>query len=168
MQFIEDSPHGVILFSLGTVIAFSSLPDHIQRELKDALAEIPQRVLVKYEGEMKDRPKNVMTRKWLPQRDILRKTSNIEFDTKQTKCSLKLCFIYAAPKPKHAWTAALEYFSNGMYIHIHNYRLSNIFWWLYIFCPVSVLTLFRIINTSFPPSLYFTTVLLGGILFSSL
>lgn len=49
----------------------STLPDHIQRVFIDAFARIPQRVLVKFEGEMKDTPKNVMTRKWLPQRDIL-------------------------------------------------------------------------------------------------
>lgn len=71
MEFIEGSPHGVIVFSLGTVVALSSLPDHIQKVFKDALAEVPQRVLMKYEGEMKDKPKNVMTSKWLPQRDIL-------------------------------------------------------------------------------------------------
>jgi len=47
------------------------MPDHIQNAFKDALAELPQRVLLKYEGEMKDKPKNVMTSKWLPQRDIL-------------------------------------------------------------------------------------------------
>lgn len=71
LEFIEDSPHGVIFFSLGTVIATSTLPDHIQNAFKDAFAGLPQRVLMKYEGEMMDKPKNVMTGKWLPQRDIL-------------------------------------------------------------------------------------------------
>lgn len=51
----------------------SKLPDHILKAFKDALAQVPQRILWKYEGEMKDKPKNVMTSKWLPQRDILRK-----------------------------------------------------------------------------------------------
>jgi len=71
LEFIENSPHGVICLTFGTVVAFSSLPDHIQKSFKDAIAEVPQKVLLKYEGEMKDKPKNVMIRKWLPQRDIL-------------------------------------------------------------------------------------------------
>lgn len=71
LKFIEESQNGVIYFSFGTVVALSSLPDHIQNAFKDALAEVPQRVLLKFEGEMKDKPKNVMTSKWLPQRDIL-------------------------------------------------------------------------------------------------
>ncbi|XP_060851913.1 UDP-glucosyltransferase 2-like isoform X2 [Rhopalosiphum padi] len=72
LKFIEESPNGVIYFTFGTVVALSTMPDHIQNAFKDALAELPQRVLLKYEGEMKDKPKNVMTSKWLPQRDILK------------------------------------------------------------------------------------------------
>ncbi|XP_022175621.1 UDP-glucuronosyltransferase 1-5-like isoform X2 [Myzus persicae] len=71
LKFIEESPNGVIFFTFGTVVALSTLPDHIQIAFKNALAEVPQRVLLKYEGEMTDKPKNVMTSKWLPQRDIL-------------------------------------------------------------------------------------------------
>lgn len=51
----------------------STLPDHIQNAFKEALAQVPQRVLWKYEGEMKDKPLNVLTIKWFPQRDILSK-----------------------------------------------------------------------------------------------
>ncbi|XP_026817843.1 UDP-glucuronosyltransferase 2C1-like isoform X2 [Rhopalosiphum maidis] len=72
LKFIEESPNGIIYFTFGTVVALSTMPDHIQNIFKDALAEVPQRVLLKYEGEMKDKPKNVMTSKWLPQRDILK------------------------------------------------------------------------------------------------
>ncbi|XP_025198668.1 UDP-glucuronosyltransferase 2C1-like [Melanaphis sacchari] len=72
LKFIEESPNGVIYFTFGTVIALSKLPEYIQNVFKDALAEVPQNVLLKYEGEMKDKPKNVMTSKWLPQRDILK------------------------------------------------------------------------------------------------
>ncbi|KAL4119334.1 hypothetical protein QTP88_012152 [Uroleucon formosanum] len=72
LKFIEESPNGVIFFTFGTVVALSTLPDHIEIAFKNALAEVPQRVLLKYEGEMTDKPKNVMTSKWLPQRDILK------------------------------------------------------------------------------------------------
>lgn len=49
----------------------SSVPYNILTALKEAFAELPQRILLKYEGEMEDKPKNVMTLKWIPQRDIL-------------------------------------------------------------------------------------------------
>ncbi|XP_025198643.1 UDP-glucuronosyltransferase 2B2-like isoform X1 [Melanaphis sacchari] len=71
LEFIENSPHGVIYFTFGSVISMSTLPDHIQSAFKEALAEVPQRVLWKCEEEMKDKPINVMTSKWFPQRDIL-------------------------------------------------------------------------------------------------
>lgn len=74
LEFIEDSPHGVVYFTFGSTVAMSSLPKHIQKVFKDVLGQLPQRVLWKYEGEMEDQPKNVMTKKWLPQRDILRKS----------------------------------------------------------------------------------------------
>lgn len=71
LEFIENSPHGVIYFTFGSVISMSTLPAYIHDAFKEALAQVPQRVLWKYEGEMKDKPKNVMTSKWFPQRDIL-------------------------------------------------------------------------------------------------
>uniref|UniRef100_A0A2S2NAN2 UDP-glucuronosyltransferase n=1 Tax=Schizaphis graminum TaxID=13262 RepID=A0A2S2NAN2_SCHGA len=49
----------------------SSLPETVQSVFRNALAQIPQKVLWKYEGDMKDIPKNVIIRKWFPQRDIL-------------------------------------------------------------------------------------------------
>lgn len=70
-EYIESSPHGVIYFTFGSVIAMSSLPDHIQDILKNVFRQIPQRVLWKYEGEMEDKPDNVMTGNWFPQRDVL-------------------------------------------------------------------------------------------------
>uniref|UniRef100_A0A2S2N847 UDP-glucuronosyltransferase n=1 Tax=Schizaphis graminum TaxID=13262 RepID=A0A2S2N847_SCHGA len=49
----------------------SSLPEHIQDTFKNVFRQIPQRVLWKFEGEMKDKPDNVMTGNWFPQRDVL-------------------------------------------------------------------------------------------------
>jgi len=71
LEFIDGSPNGVIYFTFGSVVSMSSIPKHIQKAFRDALARVPQRVLWKYEGEMEDKPKNVMTREWFPQRDIL-------------------------------------------------------------------------------------------------
>ncbi|XP_050539695.1 UDP-glucosyltransferase 2-like isoform X2 [Daktulosphaira vitifoliae] len=71
LEFIEDSPHGVIYFSFGTIIAMSSLPNNTLNIFKEVLSQIPQRVLWKYESEMKDKPVNIMTKTFFPQRDIL-------------------------------------------------------------------------------------------------
>jgi len=73
LEFIEDSPHGVIYITFGSVVTMSTLPKHIRNAFKEALAQVPQRVLWKYEDEMEDKPKNVMIKKWFPQRDILSK-----------------------------------------------------------------------------------------------
>lgn len=71
---MDNAPHGVIFFTLGSVVAISSLPENIQKVFMEVLGQVPQRVLLKYEGEMKyDLPENIMTRKWFPQRDILSK-----------------------------------------------------------------------------------------------
>ncbi|XP_060870458.1 UDP-glucosyltransferase 2-like [Metopolophium dirhodum] len=71
LKFIDESSNGVIYFTFGSVVKMSTMPDYIQKSFKEALAQVPQRVLWKYEGEMEDIPPNVMIKKWFPQRDIL-------------------------------------------------------------------------------------------------
>lgn len=71
LEFINESSHGVIYFTFGSVVKMSTMPNYIQKSFKEALAQVPQRVLWKYEGEMEDVPPNVMIKKWFPQRDIL-------------------------------------------------------------------------------------------------
>ncbi|XP_008185006.1 UDP-glucuronosyltransferase 2B20 isoform X1 [Acyrthosiphon pisum] len=71
LEFIENASHGVIYFTFGSVVSMESLPENVQNTLRETLARLPQKVLWKYEGEMVGKPKNVMTRKWFPQRDIL-------------------------------------------------------------------------------------------------
>lgn len=73
LEFIENSPHGVIYFTLGSVVAVSSLPENIRNDIIKVLSQVPQRVLLKYEDEMVDKPENIMVKKWFPQRDILGK-----------------------------------------------------------------------------------------------
>jgi len=75
LEFIDDAPQGVIYFTFGSVVSMSTLPENVQSSFREAFVEVPQKVLWKYEGEMEDKPKNVMTRKWFPQRDILRTRS---------------------------------------------------------------------------------------------
>lgn len=75
LKFIEESTHGVIYISFGSIVTISTLPVQIQNMIIGALEKVPQRVLMKYESVMKDKPKNVMTKNWFPQRDILCKIS---------------------------------------------------------------------------------------------
>ncbi|VVC43584.1 Hypothetical protein CINCED_3A011019 [Cinara cedri] len=44
----------------------SSLPNQTKTAFLEALAQLPQRILLKYENEMDDKPKNVMIRKMVP------------------------------------------------------------------------------------------------------
>ncbi|VVC35879.1 UDP-glucuronosyl/UDP-glucosyltransferase [Cinara cedri] len=72
-QFIDDAPDdGVIYFSFGSTVKMDSLPTRMQNSLRDAFAEMPQRILWKYDADkMENQPRNVMIKKWFPQRDIL-------------------------------------------------------------------------------------------------
>ncbi|VVC32403.1 UDP-glucuronosyl/UDP-glucosyltransferase [Cinara cedri] len=70
-EFIEQSPDGVIYFTFGSTVKMSSLPKHVEKAFLETFAQIPERVIWKYEDVLTDKPKNVMTKKWLPQRDIL-------------------------------------------------------------------------------------------------
>lgn len=59
--------------TFGSTVLMSTIPENIQRTFIESLAQLPQRVLLKFEHEMKNKPKNMMIKKWLPQRDILSK-----------------------------------------------------------------------------------------------
>ncbi|XP_025194800.1 UDP-glucuronosyltransferase 1-7C-like [Melanaphis sacchari] len=71
LEFIEQSPHGVIFFTLGSTVKMSTIPEIVKNKLIKALARVPQRVLLKYEVEMDNKPENIMMKQWFPQRDIL-------------------------------------------------------------------------------------------------
>jgi len=60
LDFIEQLPYGAVYFTFGSIFKMTSLPEHIKKALIDALAQIHQSVLRKYEDEIKNLPKNVM------------------------------------------------------------------------------------------------------------
>lgn len=49
----------------------TTVPEHIKKIFLTVLAQLSCRVLMKYEEDLEDKPKNIMIKKWLPQRDIL-------------------------------------------------------------------------------------------------
>lgn len=57
------------------------LPISIQIGLKEGFAELPQTILWKLESDqpITNQPKNVITRKWFPQYDIISKNKILVF-----------------------------------------------------------------------------------------
>lgn len=70
---MDEAEHGVIYFTLGSMVRTSTLPEEVIQAFKNAFAELPQRVLWKFELEMEDMPSNVLVSKWFPQNDIFSK-----------------------------------------------------------------------------------------------
>ncbi|KAG7302056.1 hypothetical protein JYU34_013510 [Plutella xylostella] len=71
-KFIEESEHGVIYISFGSMLKAETLPAEKLEAILGAVAELPQRVVWKFEGAaLPGNPKNIYISKWLPQNDIL-------------------------------------------------------------------------------------------------
>ncbi|KAK3925715.1 UDP-glucosyltransferase 2 [Frankliniella fusca] len=81
--WMNGAEHGVIFFTLGSLVRSSSLPKHSIDGLLEAFSQLPQRVLWKYESDdIKDRlPPNVRIASWMPQMDILAHHKTILFMT---------------------------------------------------------------------------------------
>ncbi|KAJ9601565.1 hypothetical protein L9F63_000308, partial [Diploptera punctata] len=71
-RYIDESSEGVILFSLGSNVKASLMPEQKRRAFLEAFSRLKQRVLWKWEVDtMPGLPDNVKLGKWLPQSDIL-------------------------------------------------------------------------------------------------
>uniref|UniRef100_A0A8C1XB18 UDP glucuronosyltransferase 5 family, polypeptide G1 n=1 Tax=Cyprinus carpio TaxID=7962 RepID=A0A8C1XB18_CYPCA len=70
-EFIQGSvEHGVSIISLGAVV--SALPTAITEAIATAFAEIPQKVLWRYQGEQPSTLENItLILEWFPQNDLL-------------------------------------------------------------------------------------------------
>lgn len=69
---LDSAKDGVIYVSWGSMIRAETLPLEKRTSLLKAFASFKQTVLWKWENDtLPSQPKNVHTRKWLPQRDIL-------------------------------------------------------------------------------------------------
>ncbi|PSN50558.1 hypothetical protein C0J52_03511 [Blattella germanica] len=70
-EFLDGAKDGFIFFSLGSNLHSDTLPKEKLRALLDAFAELPQRILWKFESDnLPGQPPNVKIGKWLPQSDI--------------------------------------------------------------------------------------------------
>lgn len=65
---------GFIYVSMGSSVKAAKMPEHLRKLFIRTFAQIPYRVIWKYDGsiaDMKDLPPNVKIGTWLPQQDIL-------------------------------------------------------------------------------------------------
>jgi glucuronosyltransferase len=77
-EYLDRAHHGVIYFSLGSMLQAHTLPDDKRDAFLQAFSELPQHVLWKWEADtLPGQPKNVQIEKWCPQVDILSKSLNV-------------------------------------------------------------------------------------------
>ncbi len=70
--FVGGATDGIVLVSFGSIPAFSKIPHLLLKIFMDAFVAIPQRVIMKYDGEpYPNIPDNIKVLPWLPQNDIL-------------------------------------------------------------------------------------------------
>lgn len=69
--FISSATHGVIYISWGSMARFDSMPPEKLSAILNALGRFKQKFVLKWNGDLPNKPSNVYVGKWLPQRDIL-------------------------------------------------------------------------------------------------
>ncbi|XP_044732699.1 UDP-glucosyltransferase 2-like [Chrysoperla carnea] len=71
-EFLDNSPNGVVYFSLGSNIQSGNLPNKIKKSILEAFDQIPYNIIWKFDKEnLADISSNVLLKKWLPQPDLL-------------------------------------------------------------------------------------------------
>lgn len=71
-HFIDTSEHGVIYFSMGSMLKGCNFPAEKRDAFIKAFSKLKEKVLWKYENtSLPNKPKNVLVKKWMPQNDIL-------------------------------------------------------------------------------------------------
>lgn len=70
-EFMDSAEHGIIYFSLGTVVKGESMNKGIIRAMLNTFAKLRLKVLWKIQDQLEDVPNNVRFGKWFPQQDIL-------------------------------------------------------------------------------------------------
>lgn len=71
-SFLDNSPEGVVYFSMGSIIQGVNLPVEKRNAFIKVFASLKQKVLWKYENDtLPNKPDNVMIAQWMPQNDIL-------------------------------------------------------------------------------------------------
>ncbi|KAJ8874466.1 hypothetical protein PR048_025315 [Dryococelus australis] len=79
-ELLSGAKHGVVYFSMGSMIRADSFPADKARAFLAAFAILPQTVVWKWGGQpLQNTPANVHFRRWLPQQDVLCNPNVIAF-----------------------------------------------------------------------------------------
>ncbi|XP_018561499.1 UDP-glucuronosyltransferase 2B7-like [Anoplophora glabripennis] len=70
-KFLDDAKEGCIYVSFGSNVKSSQLSQRLLKAFIEALADVPYKVLWKFETATVGMPKNIKTAKWLPQQKVL-------------------------------------------------------------------------------------------------
>lgn len=71
-DFLDNAKEGVIYFSMGSNLKSAMMPEKQRNAILNTFKKLKYKILWKWEEDnMPNKPKNVETRKWLPQQDIL-------------------------------------------------------------------------------------------------
>jgi glucuronosyltransferase len=71
-KYLDESPDGVIYFSMGSLLQGYLMPESKRNAFLGAFSKLKQRVLWKWESDtLPGEASNVKFGKWLPQTDIL-------------------------------------------------------------------------------------------------
>lgn len=73
---MDDAKQGVVVFSLGSLIQSETFDESKLQGFINVFKKLPQKVLWKFGGTIKNQPENLKIMKWLPQGDVLSKYRN--------------------------------------------------------------------------------------------
>uniref|UniRef100_A0A182MCJ8 UDP-glucuronosyltransferase n=1 Tax=Anopheles culicifacies TaxID=139723 RepID=A0A182MCJ8_9DIPT len=71
-RYIDEAPHGVIYFSMGSMLKGRNFPEDKRTAFVNVFRGLKENVIWKYENDsLPDKPPNVLIKSWMPQSDIL-------------------------------------------------------------------------------------------------
>lgn len=79
-QFLDDAPHGVIYFCMGSNLKSKDMGEERIQDVLKVFAGLKEKLLWKFEAEeLPNKPDNVAIKKWIPQRAVLGKKNKLRF-----------------------------------------------------------------------------------------
>jgi glucuronosyltransferase len=70
--FADEAKDGFIVFTLGSFVSVSTMPEETVDTFIRVFSQLPQRVIWKWESDIpQGLPFNIMMINWLPQQDLL-------------------------------------------------------------------------------------------------
>ncbi|KAJ8954699.1 hypothetical protein NQ318_011392 [Aromia moschata] len=95
---LDEAKDGAILFSMGSNLKMSHLPNHTLNAILNVFSKLKHRVLWKFDGSsIQSKPNNVLISKWLPQSDILAHPNTVAFVTHGGLLSTTEAVFYGVP-----------------------------------------------------------------------